>query len=313
MGDIDTATEARLLFGDGPGYFDFSTTQRLQGRFLVGALPNDLAGRVLDVGCGSGNVTLELLHHCARANVLGIDVSPSMIERAERLLGRDPAIALRASLQSVDFLRFASGIDTGNPDRRNFDAIFSTSALHWLGAPRQTYAALHRVLRPGGLLAVHQGATGCYAELHEIAQKAHVEAGLGDAPLRYPPGYLSAEELVAILDDAGFVAAQVHELDYTLTGRGQLDALAHDFAHAGLLPYLPETERSRTAFRERFFDAADALTSVRVRRLYAVAERGSSGSDDGPARPGVRADQVGRALAEQLDGAHAELTAPAGR
>ena len=91
-----------------------------QGRFVA-----DLAGgvfellapqpgeRILDLGCGDGVLTAKIA--ATGAEVVGADSSPSMVEAAQ-------ALHLDARLIAADALPF----------EREFDAVFSNAALHWM-------------------------------------------------------------------------------------------------------------------------------------------------------------------------------------
>jgi 2-polyprenyl-3-methyl-5-hydroxy-6-metoxy-1,4-benzoquinol methylase len=106
--------------------------------FLVSLVPAD-AIDVLDVGCGLGRLTSAL----ARGNreVLGIDLSPAMIERA-----RMAAATQRVSFVCGDFLYLEFGA-------RVFDCVISAATLHHM--PEDVaLARMVGLLRPGGRLII---------------------------------------------------------------------------------------------------------------------------------------------------------------
>ncbi|WP_298844525.1 magnesium protoporphyrin IX methyltransferase [uncultured Roseobacter sp.] len=73
---------------------------------LLSRLPADLSGaRVLDAGCGAGQMTIELAKR--GADVLAIDISPQLVEIAEQRLPAD--LRKRVSFASGDMLRPALG------------------------------------------------------------------------------------------------------------------------------------------------------------------------------------------------------------
>lgn len=101
----------------------------------------DGAGRVLDAGCGSGRLTVELAR--AGAEVTGIDTSP---ERLEQARGRAEQAGVELQLLLADFnepLPFLDGA---------FDAVTSRLALMAAGDPVATLRELARTLEPGGRL-----------------------------------------------------------------------------------------------------------------------------------------------------------------
>lgn len=97
---------------------------------------------VLDVGCGTGNYTLEL----ARAGVkaTGVDISSGMLARAK-------AKAVAEGL-AVEFIQ-ADAVKLPFPDHC-FDAVISVSALEFLPDLAAALRECYRVVKPGGRLVV---------------------------------------------------------------------------------------------------------------------------------------------------------------
>jgi ubiquinone/menaquinone biosynthesis C-methylase UbiE len=87
---------------------------------------------VLELGCGAGDLSLELLRRGARLTAL--DVSPGMVERA------------RSRAPAGEFL-VAEAESTGLPDE-SFDLVVGKAVLHHVDVPAAA-AELRRVLRPG--------------------------------------------------------------------------------------------------------------------------------------------------------------------
>jgi len=92
-------------------------------RTLVDWLPDDLRGwRILDAGCGSGVLALELMER--GADVLGIDLSAQMVAFArQRAFDRHPSGSLRSGS-----VRFESG-DMLDPRHGRFDAVVAMDVL----------------------------------------------------------------------------------------------------------------------------------------------------------------------------------------
>ncbi len=107
--------------------------------FLLTALPPRIE-RLLDLGCGTGSFTRLASPRCQE--VLGIDLSPRMIENARDQSREYPNI----HWEMADFLE--------RPwQDRSFDAIVSIATIHHL--PAESFARLaQRILRPGGTLVV---------------------------------------------------------------------------------------------------------------------------------------------------------------
>jgi SAM-dependent methyltransferase len=138
-------------------------------------LLGDARGRtVLDLGCGSGEETIPLVHRGAR--VIGIDISPDLIAIARRRLDE-------ANLDAE--VRVGSAYDTELPSE-SVDVIFSMSLVHHLELPRVRDEML-RVLRPGGFVVLKEPIrfSGGYARLLSFLPK-HEDISEYEHPLTVP-------------------------------------------------------------------------------------------------------------------------------
>jgi trans-aconitate 2-methyltransferase len=106
---------------------------------------------VLDAGCGSGRVTVELLRRLPEGRVIGIDGSQAMVEKARDALG-DSAEVRFGDLAELD-------LDS------EVDLVFSTAVFHWIPDHANLFRRLRRALRPGGRLVAQCGGRGNVANL----------------------------------------------------------------------------------------------------------------------------------------------------
>lgn len=123
------------------------------------AWAGDRPQRILDLCCGTGLMTAELLNR--GYDVVGVDASPAMLERARHRLA-DRAHLVEAWLPDL-------------PVAGKFDAAVSTfDGLNYLTLPelRATFAAVIRVLRPGGWLIfdVHGQGAEPFLRTHPVIQ-----------------------------------------------------------------------------------------------------------------------------------------------
>jgi ubiquinone/menaquinone biosynthesis C-methylase UbiE len=132
------------LFTDGEAY------ERMMGRWsrLVGEtflawldLPRGL--RWLDVGCGNGAFTEEVIGRCAPAIVTAIDPSDQQLAFARTRSG-----AKMAKFEVGDAQRLPFGDDT-------FDVATMALVLAFLVEPAKAVAEMARVVRPGGWVATY--------------------------------------------------------------------------------------------------------------------------------------------------------------
>lgn len=102
-------------------------------------------GRALDVGCGTGHVSLALASAFPASRFLGVDIHGDSIDRARRL-AQERGIADRVAFETtpVEELESADG----------FELITACDCIHDLTEPVRTLDALRRRLKPGGVLFV---------------------------------------------------------------------------------------------------------------------------------------------------------------
>ncbi len=111
------------------------------------ALLNPRPGeRILDLGCGEGSLTERIA--AAGAVVVGVDTSEEMVADAT-------ARGLDARLIDAEQLPFD----------REFDAVFSNAALHWVRDHDAMLAGVHRALKRGGRFVAEFGGHGNIAAI----------------------------------------------------------------------------------------------------------------------------------------------------
>ena len=98
------------------------------------------APTIVDLGCGTGELTAELHQRFLGATTLGIDSSDAMLAKAASFV------------QSG--LTFEKGDIVDFNVQDEFDIIFSTAALHWLPHHDQLFENLARGLKPKGQIAI---------------------------------------------------------------------------------------------------------------------------------------------------------------
>jgi trans-aconitate methyltransferase len=117
------------------------------GQPVVELLAPQPGERILDLGCGDGALTRKLVE--LGCSVVGVDAGPDMI-RAARELGLDAHV--------VDGHELAF--------EREFDAVFSNAALHWMKRdPQEVISGVARALRPGGRFVGEMGGHGNVAAI----------------------------------------------------------------------------------------------------------------------------------------------------
>ncbi len=107
---------------------------------------------VLDLGCGTGQLTLRLAEQFPDANIVGADLSNGMLERAAaRLDAEGDSSPLHGFVRAdAQRLPLVSG---------SFDIVTCTESFHWYSDQAAAVAELSRLIRPGGRLVIASIAT----------------------------------------------------------------------------------------------------------------------------------------------------------
>lgn len=147
----------------------------------------DLAGdeRVLDAGCGTGQVTAMLRDRLPHGEIVALDGSASMIDRARDRLGDDRITYVVADIRQP------------LPIDEPVDAILSTATFHWILDHDAMFRNLAEAIRPGGQLAAQCGGEGNIASVEAALR----EMGDGFAGRKH---FAGVDETCARLDAAGF-------------------------------------------------------------------------------------------------------------
>jgi ubiquinone/menaquinone biosynthesis C-methylase UbiE len=121
---------------------------------LIWKLPK--GARLLDVGCGGGQHAVRIVEQRPDLQVVGIDISSTMVKRAR-------ALALRANVS--DKVVFELGDAISLPfSSDSFDAVYCAGPLKQVSNKTRLLAECHRVLRPGGRLLAMEINRGCSYE-----------------------------------------------------------------------------------------------------------------------------------------------------
>jgi trans-aconitate 2-methyltransferase len=117
-------------------------------------------GRVVDLGCGTGELTRSLQERTGASATLGIDSSSAMLERSASFAGNG--------------LSFELGDIAEWEPAEPFDVVFSNAALHWVDDHPALFERLTSALAPGGQLAVQVPANHDHAS-HLVAERVASE------------------------------------------------------------------------------------------------------------------------------------------
>lgn len=114
--------------------------------------------RILDLGCGDGVLSFDLA--LSGAHVTGVDASPELVGAAR-------ARGIAAQVMDAHAMTFD----------RQFDAVFSNAALHWMREPDRVIEGVRRALAPGGRFVAEMGGHGNVAAITSALQAALASNG----------------------------------------------------------------------------------------------------------------------------------------
>lgn len=222
--------------------------------------------RVVDLGCGPGTLTVMLRQRWPEAEVLGVDSSPAMVQRARTLTAPD--------------LAFEQGDLRDWRAAAPVDVLISNATLQWIPGHLELLPALAAAIRPGGWLAL--SVPGNFAEPSHLLRRelaaeepyAALTAGLPEPAAHDPEAYLNALARLG-----GEVDAWETTYLHALSGPDPVFAWISGTSAGPALSALDADPPLRAAFerelRRRLSEAYPAGPSgsvlFRFRRVFAVA------------------------------------------
>ncbi|KAL0960858.1 hypothetical protein HGRIS_005874 [Hohenbuehelia grisea] len=219
--------------------FVYSSSSTAAVLALLAAQPGE---RIIDFGCGSGEVTLEIekvVSGTASGIVVGVDSSQSMVDKASSIGLKHAFVADIQALTREDTLAQLVGTAPNDP---GFDAIFSNAALHWCKrSPQGVIESARQLLKPGGRFVAEMGGflncVGVRSALYVVLKNRGYDPVIMD-PWFFP----SVEEYSSLLRAAGFQVTHISlNPRFTPLPEG-LHAWLRLFARNSFLSSLNDTE-----------------------------------------------------------------------
>ncbi|MCW5632743.1 MAG: methyltransferase domain-containing protein [Rubrivivax sp.] len=256
-------------------YLKFAAPRLRPALDLLARVELDAPARVIDLGCGTGQLVRLMAQRWPAAHVLGVDASQAMLAKARAETATDQAAAARITWRQADLSRW-------QPEGAPPQLVYSNAALHWLPEHATLFPRLAQALAPGGVLAVQMPRNFSAPSHTAIADT--VRAGpwherlapmLKESPVAEPAWYFDLLALHAAELD-------LWETEYlqVLTGA---DPVKEWTKGTWLAPFLAAlaSDDERAAFeadyaarvRAAYPPRADGRTLFPFRRLFIVARR----------------------------------------
>ena len=244
-------------------YLRFTHQRSRPGVELLARTPDINARQIVDLGCGTGNLTALLAQRWPEADITGIDSSEEMIDRA------------RSDHPSITWT--ISDIEKWVPDEP-VDLVFSNAALHWVDDHEVLFRRLRSFLVADGVLAV-QMPDNWDAPTHRIPADV---LDSGEWPDAARPSLirdrLSPAEMYARWIQPAAVDMWRTTYSQKLTGDDPVWTWVTGSVLRPVLASLDTTDRDRFArrcmalYREAYPAESDGTTTVPFSRFFLVAQ-----------------------------------------
>ena len=188
---VNTLDSARAAQWD-PNQYHLFQDERARPFFdLLGLVEPTPGGKVIDLGCGPGELTKILHERAGAAETTGLDSSESML--------------VGSAAHAGNGLSFALGDLATFEDLDGFDVVFSNAALQWIDGHEALIPRLAALVRPGGQYAVqmpHNHDHPSHRVAHAVAAEEPFASALGGYVRQWPVH--EPEWYAETLDQLGF-------------------------------------------------------------------------------------------------------------
>jgi trans-aconitate 2-methyltransferase len=156
------------------------------GQGLIDLLDPQSGEHILDLGCGTGQLTAAI--SAQGATITGIDADAAMVAQAQQ------------QYPQIDFaVADAQAFTLPEP----VDAVFSNATLHWVHEAEAAIAQIWAALKPEGRLAAEFGGKGNMAQVLAALEQARITLGYGSSQA-VPWYFPSVGEYATLLEQQGF-------------------------------------------------------------------------------------------------------------
>ncbi|RFU62601.1 SAM-dependent methyltransferase [Peribacillus saganii] len=157
------------------------------GDSLVELLAPTQGEKILDLGCGTGDLAKKLFDY--KVDVIGVDKSNNMVLQA------------KIKYPNIEFMvQDATNLAYTN----DFDAVFSNATLHWVKKPEKALNCIYKSLKHGGRFIAEFGGKGNVQIITDEMINQINESGYEFTLEQFPWYYPSIGEYALLMEEAGF-------------------------------------------------------------------------------------------------------------
>lgn len=229
------------------------------GKGLLEFVPENQEQSILDLGCGTGTLTVQLKARAGK--VIGVDSSHHMVEKAKK------------QFENMEFLLCDA---LALPFEEEFDIVFSNAVFHWIKDHDRLLKNIHKALKTKGRLICEFGARGNIVAIEAAFSESCRKCGyVYESKFHFP----ATEDFGALLEQNGFAIEQIYDYDRPTVlkdGEQGLTNWMQQF-YASELAGMPEDIQKKVlrmaeeAARERLWNGKEWVADYR--RLRAIAKR----------------------------------------
>ncbi|GAA3279255.1 trans-aconitate 2-methyltransferase [Paenarthrobacter aurescens] len=265
-------------------YVEFGNHRDRPFHDLVARVRSTAPVKVVDLGCGPGNLTATLADRWPGAQVVGIDSSPEMLQRARSLwqhsTAQKPDDANPGAGKKTQLTFEPGDIAQWEPDA-DTDVVVTNAALQWVPGHEEMMASWLRDLKPGAWFAMQvpgNFTSPSHTLMRQLAESRTWSRRLGGV-LRHDGAVGSPADYLGIMLDAG-CAADAWETTYQQVLHGE-DPVLEWVRGTGLRPVLAalsaeeaaEFEKEYSALLSEAYPSTPHGTIFPFRRIFAVAQK----------------------------------------
>lgn len=163
------------------------------GKDVIQLLQVKKGERILDLGCGTGELTAQL--HELGANVVGVDKSKNMVEQAQK---------------KYPYLPFYVKDVTNLQYDNEFDSVFSNAVLHWVKDGETALQNIFRSLKKNGKFVAEFGGKNNIKTITEALRSQFEQMGI-NSDERWPWYFPTIGEYTSLMEKVGFhVKVAIH-------------------------------------------------------------------------------------------------------
>lgn len=253
-------------------YAQNSSAQQIWARELIAKLNLQGHEQILDLGCGDGKVTAELVSAVPDGSVIGVDYSETMIQLAQDRYPEDQFANLHFRQMDARQLNFHD----------QFDVVFSNAVLHWVDDHQAVLKGLATGLHHQGRILLQMGGQGNAAGIIQAVEQVMNQTQWRQCfqDFTFPYHFYSPADYQQWLPEAGFtpIRTELIHKDMTHTDPSGLAG----WLRTTWFPYIqqvPEemSERFVSAIANQYLQThpvtADGATHVEMIRLEVEAQK----------------------------------------